>query len=100
MDLRERTICGIAQGARDAKPSNTASGQAWYALPRVAMPLAAFAFMGGDGVGTALGGHVIKATGFTLFFGAYVLALAVLVVLALAVVRDMAGHVERQKPSG
>jgi len=32
--------------------------------------------------------------------GAYVLALAVLVVLALAVVRDMAGHVERQKPSG
>jgi predicted MFS family arabinose efflux permease len=55
----------------------------------VAMSLVAFAFMGGGGIGTALGGRLIGGQGFTTFFGAYALALAALVVLALVVLRDV-----------
>jgi predicted MFS family arabinose efflux permease len=54
----------------------------------MAMSLVAFAFMGGGGIGTAIGGRLINAGGFPLLYGAYSLALAVLVVFALIVVRD------------
>jgi len=60
------------------------------------MSLVAFAFMGGGGVGTAIGGRVIKAVGFSRFFGGYALALAALVVLALIVVIDVAGCSENK----
>ena len=55
----------------------------------MAMSLVAFAFMGGGGIGTALGGRLIRAGGFSLLYGAYSLALAVLVVFAVIVVRDV-----------
>jgi predicted MFS family arabinose efflux permease len=43
-----------------------------------AMSLAAFCFMGGGGVGTAIGGKVIDATGFNLFYLYYGLGLIAL----------------------
>ncbi len=61
----------------------------------VAMALVAFCFMGGGGIGTALGGRLIAGLGFSSFFGAYALALAVLVVLALIVVREEASAVAK-----
>jgi predicted MFS family arabinose efflux permease len=61
----------------------------------VAMSLVAFAFMGGGGVGTALGGRVIHAQGFSGFFGLYSLALVALVVLAAFVVRDVGARKEK-----
>ena len=65
----------------------------------VAMALVAFAFMGGGGIGTALGGHLITILGYSWFFGAYALALAVLVVLALLLVSDAGKGQERPEPS-
>jgi predicted MFS family arabinose efflux permease len=47
-----------------------------------AMSLAAFCFMGGGGVGTAIGGKLIDATGFNLFYLYYGLGLIALAVLA------------------
>ncbi len=55
----------------------------------MAMSLVAFAFMGGGGIGTAIGGRLVRTGGFPLFYGIYALALGVLVVLALIVVRDV-----------
>ena len=55
----------------------------------MAMSLVAFAFMGGGGIGTAIGGRLISSGGFPLFYGTYSVALAALVVLALIVVRDV-----------
>ena len=55
----------------------------------MAMSLVAFAFMGGGGIGTALGGRLIKAGGFPLLYGVYSLVLAALVVFAVIVVRDV-----------
>ena len=61
----------------------------------MAMSLVAFAFMGGGGIGTAIGGRLIRTGSFTLFYGTYSLALAVLVVLAFVVVRDVRSEPER-----
>jgi len=47
-----------------------------------AMSLVAFCFMGGGGVGTALGGRLIKSFGFETFFSYYGIALLVLIFLA------------------
>jgi predicted MFS family arabinose efflux permease len=47
-----------------------------------AMSLAAFCFMGGGGVGTAIGGKVIDAAGFNLFYLYYGLCLIALAALA------------------
>ena len=47
-----------------------------------AMSLAAFCFMGGGGVGTAIGGKVIDAAGFNLFYLYYGLGLIALAALA------------------
>jgi predicted MFS family arabinose efflux permease len=52
-----------------------------------AMSLVAFCFMGGGGLGTALGGSVIAASGFNGFFSMYGLGLAVLLVIALTAVQ-------------
>jgi predicted MFS family arabinose efflux permease len=65
----------------------------------MAMSLVAFAFMGGGGIGTAIGGRLINAGGFSLLYGAYALALAALVVLALIVVRDVASANVKPVPS-
>jgi predicted MFS family arabinose efflux permease len=54
----------------------------------MAMSLVAFAFMGGGGIGTALGGRLIRDGGFARLYGVYAIALAVLVVAAVIVVRD------------
>jgi len=56
----------------------------------MAMSLVAFAFLGGGGIGTALGGRLISTRGFGWLYGIYAMALAVLVVVAAAVVRDPA----------
>jgi predicted MFS family arabinose efflux permease len=61
----------------------------------VAMSLVAFAFMGGGGIGTAIGGRLIRAGGFTRLYGTYSIALAVLVVLAVIVVRDVGTERDR-----
>jgi len=51
-----------------------------------AMSLAAFCWMGGGGVGTAIGGRVIDVTGFNLFYLYYGLGLIVLAALAVVMV--------------
>ncbi len=58
----------------------------------MAMSLVAFAFMGGGGIGAAIGGHPIRTGSFSLFYGTCSLALAV---LALIVVRDVRTELER-----
>ncbi|SFG81480.1 Predicted arabinose efflux permease, MFS family [Desulfotomaculum arcticum] len=59
------------------------------------MSLVAFCFMGGGGLGTALGGRLIAAHSYTWFFSAYALCLALLILLAWLVVPGM---VARQQP--
>ena len=61
----------------------------------MAMSLVAFAFMGGGGIGTAIGSRLISSGGFPLFYGTYSLALAALVVLALVTVRDIGSESKR-----
>ncbi len=53
-----------------------------------AMSLVAFCFMGGGGVGTAIGGKIISSVGYASFYGLYGLSLAALAGVALAVVRE------------
>lgn len=53
-----------------------------------AMSLVAFGFMGGGGVGTAIGGRVISSVGYASFYGLYGLSLLVLVGIARGVVRE------------
>jgi len=53
-----------------------------------AMSLVAFCFMGGGGVGTAIGGRIITAFGYANFYAIYGLFLLGLVVIAMVVVRD------------
>jgi predicted MFS family arabinose efflux permease len=50
------------------------------------MSLVAFCFMGGGGVGTALGGRLIAAHSYAWFFSAYAIVLAVVFALAATVV--------------
>lgn len=52
-----------------------------------AMSLVAFCFMGGGGVGTAIGGHLIKAWGYTNFFLVYGLALILVFMVAGMIVK-------------
>lgn len=52
-----------------------------------AMSLVAFCFMGGGGVGTAIGGKLIKGIGFEKFFSYYGIALLILIFLAGALVK-------------
>ncbi len=52
------------------------------------MSLVAFGFMGGGGVGTAIGGKIISSSGYTTFYGWYGLFLLLLVGLARGVVRE------------
>jgi len=56
-----------------------------------AMSLVAFCFMGGGGVGTAMGGRVIDATGFSLFYAYYGLVLLLLAGLAAFCVSTAGG---------
>ena len=53
-----------------------------------AMSLVAFCFMGGGGVGTAIGGKAIAAAGYANFYGAYGLVLFGLLVVARLAVRE------------
>jgi predicted MFS family arabinose efflux permease len=53
-----------------------------------AMSLVAFGFMGGGGIGTAIGGTIISSLGYTSFYGLYGLSLLVLVGIARGVVRE------------
>ena len=53
-----------------------------------AMSLVAFGFMGGGGVGTAIGGKIISSVGYASFYGLYGLFLLVLVGIARGVVRE------------
>lgn len=56
-----------------------------------AMSLVAFCFMGGGGVGTAIGGKVISSIGYARFYGLYGLLLFGLVMATLMVVREATG---------
>lgn len=47
-----------------------------------AMSLVAFCFMGGGGIGTAVGGKLINSVGFETFFSYYGIALFILIILA------------------
>ena len=53
-----------------------------------AMSLIAFGFMGGGGVGTAIGGRMIKSVGYANFFFTYGLALVILILLAVGLVKE------------
>jgi predicted MFS family arabinose efflux permease len=53
-----------------------------------AMSLVAFGFMGGGGVGTAIGGRIITTVGYAHFYGFYGLLLLALLVLARIVVSE------------
>lgn len=52
----------------------------------IAMSLVAFCFMGGGGVGTAIGGKIIKAYGFSNFFLYYGIVFIILVLLAAVLI--------------
>ncbi len=52
-----------------------------------AMSLVAFCFMGGGGIGTAIGGNIIKSVGFETFFSYYGIALLILIFLAGVLVK-------------
>jgi predicted MFS family arabinose efflux permease len=56
-----------------------------------AMSLVAFCFMGGGGVGTAIGGKVISSIGYARFYGLYGLFLFGLVMATLMIVREAKG---------
>jgi predicted MFS family arabinose efflux permease len=58
-----------------------------------AMSLVAFCFMGGGGVGTAIGGRLITATSLNKLFLVYGIALAVTLLLSFVMIRD---HVVEQ----
>ena len=55
-----------------------------------AMSLVAFCFMGGGGVGTAIGGRIVSAGGLSNLFGIYGIALAVTLGLGLVLIRGQA----------
>jgi len=61
-----------------------------------AMSLVAFCFMGGGGVGTAVGGRLITATSLSNLFLVYGIALAATLILSLILIRD---HVVEQNES-
>lgn len=51
-----------------------------------AMPLVAFCFMGGGGVGTAIGGKIAMVYGLSTLFGVYGLALVVTLILSFILI--------------
>ena len=53
-----------------------------------AMSLVAFCFMGGGGLGTAIGGRIISAAGFDNLFVIYGIALFVTLLLSFVLIRD------------
>ena len=53
-----------------------------------AMSLVAFCFMGGGGIGTAIGGKIIVARGMTYLFSVYDIALLVTLLLSFFLIRD------------
>lgn len=61
-----------------------------------AMSLVAFFFMGGGGVGTAIGGRLITATSISSLFLIYGIALTVTLILSFVLIRD---HVMEQNES-
>jgi predicted MFS family arabinose efflux permease len=56
-----------------------------------AMSLVAFCFMGGGGVGTAIGGKIISSLGYARFYGLYGLFLLGLVIVTRIIVREAKG---------
>ena len=64
-----------------------------------AMSLVAFCFMGGGGVGTAMGSRIIGAYGYAYFYGIYGLFLFALLVIARFAVRDAASQAVRRVSS-
>jgi predicted MFS family arabinose efflux permease len=65
-----------------------------------AMSLVAFCFMGGGGVGTAVGGNLLKAHGFQALYTYYGAALLILVVLAGLLVKTETGSATSPQGSG
>ncbi|WP_407309654.1 MFS transporter [Desulfosporosinus sp. SB140] len=61
-----------------------------------AMSLVAFCFMGGGGIGTALGGRLIKVIGYQSFFCYYGLALFLLIFLAGLIVKTDLGSILKE----
>jgi predicted MFS family arabinose efflux permease len=53
-----------------------------------AMSLVAFCFMGGGGIGPAIGVRIIGSYGYTEFYGVYALCLVALLIVARHAVRD------------
>ena len=64
-----------------------------------AMSLVAFCFMGGGGVGTAIGGRIVSAGGLSNLYGIYGIALAVTLGLGLVLIRDQAVETDGVKES-
>jgi predicted MFS family arabinose efflux permease len=62
-----------------------------------AMSLVAFAFMGGGGVGTAIGGKIISSVGINNLFIIYSIALAFTLLLSLALIRDQVAKTKELK---
>ncbi|MDR3539899.1 MAG: hypothetical protein P4L69_02870 [Desulfosporosinus sp.] len=52
------------------------------------MSLVAFCFMGGGGVGTAIGGRIISVVGLNKFFLIYGIALVITLLSSFVMIRD------------
>lgn len=65
-----------------------------------AMSMVAFCFMGGGGLGTAIGGKIISSAGFTSLYLIYGAALFITLLLSLVLVRDRVRAADRGDGAG
>ncbi len=63
-----------------------------------AMSLVAFCFMGGGGVGTALAGKIISATGLSNLFLIFGIALVITLLLSFVLIRGQVVNMDNEKP--
>ena len=63
----------------------------------IAMSLVAFCFMGGGGIGTAIGGRIIAASSFERLFTIYVIGLLLVTMIALIVKSSFQASIQPKK---
>jgi predicted MFS family arabinose efflux permease len=63
----------------------------------IAMSLVAFCFMGGGGIGTAIGGRIVAASSFERLFTIYGIGLLLLTITALLVKKSFQANIQTQR---